>query len=81
MCILLSLILVVGRQLVEQLRVELHESLEHTVYKRHNCLIPVFFRYSIECGEHDWEDDVRILFDHAHDVFVVPVVQGSLGDL
>lgn len=47
------------------------------VYSR----VPVLFGDPVQAGEHDGEDDVRVLLDKTHNVFVIPVVQRSLSHL
>ena len=44
-------------------------------------LVPVAFGVPIECRNHDGEDAGSIVADEAHDVLIVPVVEGALRHL
>src|SRR6218665_1798748 len=79
--LLLSLCLVVGRQFVEQFAVYFHKSLKDVVDESHDRLVPVFLGNSVEGREHDRQDDVRILLDQAHYVFIVPKIERTLRHL
>lgn len=48
---------------------------------RHPLLVPVGLRVAVQGREHDGQDLGRVVADQAHDVLVVPVVQGPLRHL
>lgn len=76
--LLLPFRLIADGELVEQLRVHLHEGLEHVVDQRDDGLVPVLLGYAVEGGEHDRHDDVVVLLHQGHYVLVVPEIQGPL---
>lgn len=78
---LLSLRLVAGGQLVEQLRVHLHERFQHIVDKGDDRLVPVLLADSVQSREHDRHDDSVVVLDQRHRVLIVPKVECPLGDL
>ena len=72
---------VVGREFVKQFPVHLHERFENVVDESDDGLIPMIFRYLVQRSEHDGHHDARVLFNHRHDVFVVPKIESALGHL
>lgn len=67
--------------LIKQLVIHLHEQLDCVVDQTVDGLVPVGLRVVVERGEHDGQDDRRVLGDQRHDVVVVPVVKSTFGDL
>lgn len=41
-------------------------------------LVPMALGIPVECREHDGEDSGSIITDEAHDVLIVPVIEGTL---
>ena len=46
-----------------------------------NGLVPMRLAVLIQRGKHDRQDDRGIVADQGHNVLIVPVVQGALGNL
>jgi len=44
-------------------------------------LVPVLLGNAVERGEHDGHDDLVVLLDQGHDVFVIPKIQSPLCNL
>ena len=77
----LSLRLVVGSEFVEQFPIHLHEGLEDVVDEGHDRLVPMILGNLVQRREHDRHHHARVLFDHRHDVLVVPKIESALGAL
>ena len=46
-----------------------------------NSSVPMRFGVGVERGEHDRENDLGIIRNEAHDIFVIPIIQRPFGDL
>lgn len=73
--LLLSLRFVICSQIIKQFTVHLHEGFKYIIDKGYDRLVPVLFRYLVQCRKHDWQNNARILLYQTDDVIVVPIVQ------
>ena len=78
---LLTLSLVIGGELIKELAVHLHESLQDVVDQGDDGLVPVLLGDAVQGGEHDGQHHVAVLLNQVHDVLIVPEVQCSLCNL
>ncbi len=81
--LLLSLLLrfILLCALVEKFLVHFHEELESIVNQPVDCFVPVGLAVLVQRWKHDRQDHRGIVTDQGHYVFIVPVVEGPLGNL
>ena len=79
--VLCSIVFVLRREFIKQLRVHLHEGLQDVVNQSNDGGIPVFLAHFIQRWKHDRKNRTAVVLDQVEDVFVVPVIQRPFRNL
>jgi hypothetical protein len=69
------------RALIEELWVDLHKHLHSVVHHAVDSSIPMSLGVFVERSEHDRENSFHIITDEIAEIFIVPEIEGTLGNL